>query len=282
MDSQKHQEAIKFCKSFFKHELGGLEIKTLVLFGSATYPGCFNLETSDLDIVALTNRAVAENLDGIVEVVRYRLRGIIEEWVSYPHVVRDGVSNRVEFSVVYQGVVLDCKIARPVLPTCRELKYSAVYDSTDVLIGAIVRDGIVLAGDGLDLDKMSLKYLPYYDEEVRNKRLQAIKNYLAPKEAHIKDMLKNGSSKAIEYFFAYRELFLKWVFCYYRFFPVNLNKHLGYQLDQLMNCAELNAELDLSDRRTLMLEWPHPIHVNITVFLDLYDRLCEQWSHESR
>lgn len=284
MDSQKYQETLHFCKSFFKHELGGLEIKTLVLFGSAAYSGCFNIGTSDLDIVALTNRAVADNLDGIVEVVRYRLRSIVKEWVKYPHVVRDGAGNRVEFSIIHQGTVLDCKITRPVLPACEELKHSAVYDSTDIVIGAIVRDGIVIAGDKSDLDKMSLKYLPYYDDTVRNKRLQTIKDYLAPKEAYIKNMLKDDQSKAIEYFFAYREMFLKWIFCYYRFFPVSLNKHLGYQLDRLMNSTEDYVYLDLSDKRTLMLEWPHPIHVNIAAFLDLYDHLCgqwEQWEHKA-
>ncbi len=278
MKSQRHHEALQHCKKIFENELDGLEAREIFLFGSATYPGCFDPETSDLDILILTNEATPKNLDSIANAVFDRLKDT-EVWGKRPCVIRDGAGNRVEFSIVSQGVVLDCTVMNVLLPSAEELKYTAVHDSADVLIGAIVKKGVMISGDRLYLKRLATQYLPFYSDALRAKRLETISNYLAPKETRIRKMLESNNSEAIDYFFRYREILLKWFFCYYRFYPVNLHKHLRYQFEQLRKNID-EPELGSIGQRTLMLERPQPIQVNISDFLDFYDRLLKQWQQQ--
>ena len=275
MKSQRHYEALRHCKKIFRNELSGLEAREIILFGSATYPGCFDPETSDMDILVLTNKATSKNLDCMADTVFDRLKDT-EVWGKRPCAIRDGAGNRIEFSVVFQGVVLDCTVMNVLLPPAEELEHTAVHDSADVLIGAIVKEGVVISGDRLYLERLATQYLPFYSDTLRAKRLETISSYLAPKETRIRKMLESNNSEAIDYFFRYREIFLKWFFCYYRFYPVNLYKHLRHQFEQLRKNID-ESELDSIGQRTLMLERPQPIQMNILDFLDFYDRLLKQW-----
>ncbi len=278
MKSQRHYEALQHCKKIFKNELRELEIREVILFGSATYPGCFDLETSDLDILALTDKATLKELDHIADAIFGRLKDT-EVWRKRPRVIRDGAGDRIEFSIVSRGVVLDCTIMNMLLPSAEELEYTAVHDSADVLMGAIVQEGVVISGDGSYLEKLAAQYLPFYNDTLRARRLETISDYLAPKEVRIRKMLESNDSEAIDYFFRYREVFLKWFFCFYRFYPVNLNKHLRYQLERLRKTLD-ESELDSINQRTLMLERPQPIRMNILDFLDFYDRLLKRWQQQ--
>ena len=255
-------EALEYCREFFTKSLNEFKISLVVLFGSATYPGCFSFETSDLDILVLTDLPV-DDLDDIAKAVAERAS--FDESYKKPVVIRDQVGVRIEFLLLHNGIAIDCTIMSSLLPDRESLMETAVYDSADVLMGAIVKRGIVIAGDGGKLEEIGSKYEPYYDDELRAERLKILENYLQPKVVRIKELLKDGSPEAIDYFFRYRTIFLKYIFCFLKKYPVSYHKHLDYQTSEILSLSE-------KDKNIFLLNSSDSWRDNIGNFIEMYER----------
>lgn len=261
-----HWEALNFCKDFFSNGSLPFGISSLILFGSATYPGCFDPENSDLDIMAIVTGMGSAEFDGIAK--ELERKELLRFSQKPPTVVRDFIGDRIEFSFKYERVVLDCTIMSSLLPSYETLTSNAVRDSTDIIIGAVVQHGILIAGDELDLSNIGYEINPYYAETLRKQRLLCIEQYLAPKVNRLKKMAEMGSSEVIDYYFRYRTTFLKWFFCYYRQYPVSLYKHLSYQLS-------LIPQLPKEDKEILLLVGDKTVTESIASFVNLYEKVVD-------
>ena len=255
-------EALDYCKEFFVESLKEFEISLVVLFGSATYSGCFSFETSDLDILALTDLN-EDDLDAIAETIAKKVD--FDESYKRPTMIRDQIGARVEFLLPYGNIPIDCTVMSSLLPDRKSLMDTAVYDSSDVLMGAIVERGIVIVGDKTKLETIGSQYEPYYDDELRAKRLSVLANYLQPKVARIKELLKNNDSEVIDYFFRYRVIFLKYIFCYYRRYPINFHKHLDYQASKILGLSK-------EDKSILLMNGSSNWSDSIDGFISMYER----------
>ena len=170
-------KALDFCKNFFIGSLAEHKMALVVLFGSATYPGCFSFNTSDLDILVLTDSTL-DDLDTIVQTIEQKID--FSESYKKPIVIRDQIGARIEFLLPYSGIAIDCTIMSSLLPERELLMNTAVYDSSDLLMGAIIERGVVIVGDKMQLESIGSKYKPYYDDELRRKRLNTLTGYLQP------------------------------------------------------------------------------------------------------
>ncbi len=266
-----HWEALNFCKNFFSNESLPFDTSSLILFGSATYPGCFDPENSDLDIMAIVTDAGSVEFDEIArELAREKF---LRSSQKPPTVVRDFIGDRIEFSFEYEHIVLDCTIMSSLLPDYDILTSNAVRDSTDIIIGAIIQHGILIAGDELDLTNIDYDISPYYDEVLRKRRLLCIEQYLASKVNRLRKMAEVDSPEIIDYYFRYRTTFLKWFFCYHRQYPVSLYKHLSYQFS-------LMSQLSEKDKEVLLLTGNRTVAENIASFVDLYEKMVDASHNE--
>ena len=257
-----YKNALDYCKSFFQNELSGFEVYCLVLFGSAIYPGCFR-KTSDLDILAMTNLATNDRLNELADKMMDLPE--FEKSQKRPTVLRDYAGDRIEFSLEYQGLTLDCTIMSSLIPDYETMQRMAAHDFVDVLIGAIIKQGVSFMGDKAMMPEVDFTITPYYDDYLRRKRLNVIESYLASKVVRIREMILDHDSGLIDYYFRYREVFLKWFFGYYRTYPVNLHKHLNYQLSGI-------SELSQEERNIILLVKYPSILKSICSFVDLYEQ----------
>ena len=69
MDLSKYNDILQYVKNLFENDLQVLEVKQVILYGSATYPGCFDEITSDIDIIALVSKTDTRSLDDIVSLL---------------------------------------------------------------------------------------------------------------------------------------------------------------------------------------------------------------------
>jgi hypothetical protein len=257
-----YYEALDYCKEFFADSLKEYKISLVVLFGSATYPGCFGFETSDLDIIALTD-LVEDNLDAIAKEITKK----VDFSGSYkmPIVIKDQIGARIEFLLPHGNVSIDCTIMSSLFADRMTLMETAVYDSADLLMGAVVERGIVIAGDKTKLKQIGSQFEPYYDDELRKRRLVVLAKYLQPKVARMKELLKNDSPELVDYFFRYRVAFLKYIFCFCKKYPVNYHKHLEYQASEILKLSE-------NDKNILLLRSRDKWRDSIGDFIEMYER----------
>lgn len=257
-----YNDALEYCKTFFRDCLAEYEVYCLILFGSAIYPGCFG-KTSDLDIMAMTNLATQDRLDELAR----KMMDLPEfrDSQKLPVVLRDYAGDRIEFSLEHQGIVLDCTMMSSLVPDYLTMQKTAARDYVDVLIGAIINRGVTFMGDKAKMPKIDFTIEPYYDDYLRSKRMTTIESYLSSKVVRIREMMANQDSNLIDYFFRYREVFLKWFFGYYRVYPVNYHKHLGYQLSSIPG-------LSPEERDTILLIRYPSIFEGIRSCIELYER----------
>lgn len=131
MDLSKYNDILQYVKNLFENDLQVLEVKQVILYGSATYPGCFDEITSDIDIIALVSKTDTRSLDDIVSLLANKMQNNMG--YKHPLIIRDGAGERVEFSVVFRHTVIDCTIMKSLLPDYVEWQYSAVHDSVDII-----------------------------------------------------------------------------------------------------------------------------------------------------
>ena len=271
MDLSKYNDILQYVKNLFENDLQVLEVKQVILYGSATYPGCFDEITSDIDIIALVSKTDTRSLDDIVSLLANKMQNNMG--YKHPLIIRDGAGERVEFSVVFRHTVIDCTIMKSLLPDYVEWQYSAVHDSVDIIIGSIVNKGLALIGEKANLVDSNLDIQPFYDDGLRAKRLKTLSTYL------YKKLIKADKPEVIDYYFRYRAVFLKWLFCYLREYPVNLFKHLHFQLENMKDKMG-ESKLSQQEQSVIMLQSSDSIQESISNFLDLYEGFLYQYQHE--
>ena len=260
--SLKQSLALDYCQKFFREKVSKLKIDCVILYGSATYPNCFIEDMSDLDILVFSKDATSSNLATIARNVSEAMQN--ESTQKPPIILQDHIGNRIEFDLIYNGISIDCTIMSSIMMRREDMLSDIVRDSAELLIGSILIWGKPIIGTIEDCIISDINLHPYYSDEIRDKRLSIIGQYLITKINRIKFMLNNNDISTIDYFFRYRPVFLKWIFCYYRQYPVNFYKHLPMQLKQISQISD-------TERSILMLDSSDTINANIENFINFYN-----------
>lgn len=267
--SLKQFSALDYCLDFFHKKIKGIQIDCAVLYGSATYPGCFIENMSDLDILIFSKDAMLPNFTAIVEEISRAGQGEIAQ--KPPIILRDHIGDRIEFDLFYEGISIDCTIMSTLMLKRENILSNIVRDSTELLIGSILIWGKPVAGQIGECVTSDINLFPYYDESIRYERLTAIGQYLDPKIDRIKFMLNQKDVAVIDYFFRYRPVFLKWIFCYYKQYPVNFYKHLPMQLKWITQLSSVEIS-------TIMLNSGMAVDENIRNFINFYSVKFSEFS----
>ena len=95
-----------------------------------------------------------DNLDAIAKEITKK----VDFSGSYktPIVIKDQIGARIEFLLPHGNVSIDCTIMPSLFADRMTLMETAVYDSADLLMGAVVERGIVIAGDKTKLKQIEV------------------------------------------------------------------------------------------------------------------------------
>lgn len=228
--------------SYLKNDLHDLEIKTALVYGSSTYNDVFIEGVSDIDIIAYTDKLETISPKEIIEIVK---KTKINFKDKEPTIYVDHIGYRIEFYIKLPTISFDITLLPYTIPNFNKKETDASYDSLEMLIGALYENSIVLFGKRPMEDIVQKEFYPFYSESLRKKRLKVITERLEVYNERVYLLTKNRDRNLIDHLYKTRNLFLKWLFIYKRKYPVNLSKHIDYQL----------KKLDLNEKETMILEF---------------------------
>lgn len=258
----KYLKAIEFVKHYIQYTLKDLECNSAVVYGSSTLDGGFIDGHSDIDICAFTDKVEELGLDKILEyVVRTTHADFIDK---KPTILCDSIADRVEFYIRHYQISLDITITTSKIIKNDDICDTSVYDSFDVLLGALYEHSIVLFGELPYYHEIKNNYFPFYSDEIRRKRLIVLSSRIKRYNSIIELLLKEKNYDLIDYLFKSRSYFFKWLFIYERKYPISLSKHIGIQLSSILNLPKQEIE-------TLMLAGKGDIFNSTKQYLNLVD-----------
>ena len=228
--------------SYLKNDLHDLEIKAALVYGSSTYNDVFIDGVSDIDIIAYTDKLETISPKEIIKIVK---KTKINFKDKEPTIYVDHIGYRIEFYIKLPTISFDITLLPYAIPNFNKKETDASYDSLEMLIGALYENSIVLFGKRPMEDIVQKEFYPFYSESLRKKRLKVITERLEVYNERVYLLTKNRDRNLMDHLYKTRNLFLKWLFIYKRKYPVNLSKHIDYQL----------KKLDLNEKETMVLEF---------------------------
>lgn len=212
-------------------------IKTLKYDSISIYGSAYNDKTfvdgfSDIDMIIMCANFNELNLDNIVKEIRSKNINFREK---EPTIIRDNLCERIEFYIQFERVSLDITICGGLIPSKKELLKSAWYDSFEALIGGVYIYSKTIYGKIPDYDLFKKEYYPFYNDEIRNARLQIICKKLKSYNKKIEYNYNEKNYEAIDNVIKARKFFIKLLFIYYKKYYWTPEKHVYYQLDNYLN-----------------------------------------------
>ncbi|MBR2787488.1 MAG: hypothetical protein IKD76_08500 [Clostridia bacterium] len=232
VDLSEYKDAVEYIKRYFVKDLEKLEITSVIMYGSATYEKGFVKGISDLDICAFTNKMYTTNYE---DIVNYIIRNTTENFIDKkPSIVVDRIADRIEFYIHHTQISIDVTIMAPELPNVENSKQTAIHDSLEILLGAFYQHGVPIIGEIPQKKFVEDNFLPFYGDELREARLNILIPRIKKYNARIENCIEERNYDILDYIYKSRGYFLKWLFIYNRKYPVNLQKHLDYQLSTIL------------------------------------------------
>ena len=238
-----YESEIQELINYFIRELSFLNISCIKVFGSATNDELFVKNSSDIDIIAYTN---CLNYQDVTEIIR-KIKLIGGNFVDkQPLFLKDFINARIEFNLKINDALFDINIFPNEIYGYELIRESVLHDALDIFFGGMNLYSIDLFGKFEPLEKIKSEIYPFYSNDIRNDRLLIIEDRLKRLIIKIEEKLKNGDNDVFEYILKSRAYFVKWLFIYNKVYPLDIYKHLPYQLSNFLN-------LDKKDIDTILL-----------------------------
>ena len=228
----EYKEALYYIKRYFTQDLKELEIVSAQIFGSTTYESGFVKGVSDIDICVFTPKMYTMKYEDIVNYIINNTKGDFID--KKPSIVVDYVADRIEFYINHPQIVIDITIMAPELPNSKNMEETVAHDSVDMFLGAFYQHGISLIGEIPEKEFIQKNFFPFYDEALRKKRLDMLIPRIEKYNKRIEILIAQRNNDILDHIYKSRIYFLKWLFIYKRKYPVNLHKHLDYQLSTIL------------------------------------------------
>ena len=259
----KYEETIEELKFFLLEKLGGLAINSAIFFGSSTIgEGYFREGISDIDVCAFSDRMNHDSYDAILDEIKKSLTRRTSD--KSPILLRDHTADRIEFFMEFPDINIDMNIMPPGLPNIEKMSETASHDSLDLLFANFYQYGIPFIGETPLKDEINEKFLPFYDDDIRKRRLAVLTTRVQKNNERVLSDIERGCS-VFDDVYRSRSYFLKWLFIFKKTYPISLTKHLDRQLEDLlgMNREEIDilqfggneGIIDLTKKYIGMTEW---------------------------
>ncbi|MCI9586100.1 MAG: hypothetical protein HFH45_05675 [Bacilli bacterium] len=225
-----YKNAINDVINYLKNNLYELEISSAIIYGSSTYGDVFIEGVSDIDIIAYTDKMSTMHPSKIIEI----LKTVSDNFKDKePVLYIDHIGYRIEFYFQHPDISFDITLLPLSIPNFEKRETDASYDSLEMIIGALYENSVVLFGNIPCLDMVKKDYFPFYDDNLRDKRLKVLTKRIISYTKRVEILTENRDPNLLDHLYKTRNHFLKWLFIYKRKYPVNLSKHLNYQLEKL-------------------------------------------------
>lgn len=228
-----YSKPINFIKNYLISQVNPISI---FIHGSFVEKIIFNNKYSDIDIIAVVDDLSENKAREIIKNINLDKYNNIDK---HPIYLNDCVAKRIEFYIKEHNIVFDITILDNSWQDC-DLFGNVCYDSLEILLGIYNRYNILLYGEY----PRKLVHIDYQDELI-NRRLKILNDRLKRYTIRLDSYIESNDENMFDFAFRVRSFFIKYLFIYYRKYPINLNKHLFYQFEKILNldCIEINILL---------------------------------------
>lgn len=228
----KYDDALNYIKRYFIEDLRELKIVSAQIFGSTTYDEGFIEGGSDIDICIFTPKMYTMEYEEIVNYIKNNTKSDFID--KKPSIIIDYIADRIEFYINHPQIAIDITVMAPELPKSENMQETVAHDSVDMFVGALYQYGIPLIGEIPKKKLIEDEFLPFYSEDLRKKRLEMLIPRIEKYNKRIELLIEQKNLDILDHIYKSRVYFLKWLFIYKRKYPVNLHKHLDYQLSKIL------------------------------------------------
>ena len=221
-------------------DLKDLNFQAAQIYGSATYEHGFKDGISDIDICVYTDKMGNIPDQEIVELINKKGTDFKDK---QPTIIDDYIAHRIEFYIDHPDIPFDITILRPEIPHVENIDKTASYDSVDMIIGALYQHGVPLFGEIPEKERVERDFLPFYNDNLRQKRLDILGKRLSSYTKRIEILTEEKDPDILDHLYKTRNHFIKWLFMYKRKYPVCLHKHLVYQFDKILKLPKDEQEV---------------------------------------
>lgn len=243
-----------------RHILSQLPLSPLglVAIGSVSLPGRWRPETSDIDLCIFVDNSWEEAITTAAQILRARLPSADVSITVPPHALIDLQNRRVEALVSHMGVSFDLTWLTGIDVYVGTSWYEIRRDYLELYIGNLYAYGIVLDGVRPPHPKFDTVH-PYYPEIIRTQRLDELRLGLRKALANLRELPPSDYVERIVRFNSALLAFLQALFIFNRTYPISYQKHIEYQMMEMLSLDEasigaLRSDADLSNKEIIRLE----------------------------
>ena len=244
----QYQNSIKKLEMYLKRDLKELEISCCIIYGSSVYEDVFVPGVSDIDVIAYTKKMDELSGKEIIKIIKKTSSNFKDK---EPVIYLDHIGYRIEFYYDTLEIPFDITLLNLEIPNFDKRETDSSYDSLEMIIGSLYEKSVLLFGNQPLKKFVNKNFIPFYSDDLRKKRLAILTKRLVTYTDRVEMMLKNHNPDIIDHLYKTRNHFLKWLFIYKRKYPVNLSKHLNYQLNYLGLTKEEVKILQFLDSKNL-------------------------------
>lgn len=212
-----------------------LEIDSVNIYGSAVNEKMFVEGISDIDVIVLCRDFPSFNKEKIISDLNNMTINFAEK---RPIIIKDSLCERIEFYISYNRINIDITICPGLVPTRESLERDAWYDGFEALMGGVYIGSKCIYGQIPDYDDFVDNYYPFYDDELREKRLTILANRLDSYNERIRGYVENNSPELVDHLFKVKKYFIKFLYIYNKTYYWTPEKHTYYQLTKFLNLPE--------------------------------------------
>lgn len=215
--------------------LRNLAISSINIYGSATCEKIFSKGYSDIDMIIMSDKFDKLNLKLIVDEIS-KINADFKE--KKPMIVDDFLCKRIEFYLKYKKIAIDVTISPGLIPTYQSLEKNAWYDNFEAIAGGVYENSKNIYGKIPDYDKFKNEFFPFYNDDLREKRLDILANRILSTNELIKKYIEEKDLNITDCIYKIRKHFIQFMFIYYRKYFLSPEKHIYYQLTNILDLSK--------------------------------------------
>ena len=242
----KYDISLEYIKNYLLKKINPISI---FVHGSYATKPLFNEEFSDIDIIATVDNLSEKKATELITSINSDNKNNIDK---HPIYINDNVATRVEFYVEYNNIAFDITIMDNSWQERNHIN-NTCYDSFEILLGIYDEYNIPLYG----IVPKKLVYSGYhgfYYENLRKKRLKVLADRLNRYVDRLDNYMQTKNDNMFDFACRLRAFFIKYLFIYYKKYPINLNKHLSYQFKNILNLDDAEINILMFKQGTLDIQ----------------------------
>jgi hypothetical protein len=229
------KETLEKVLSFFVRK-SCVKIETIVAIGSITTT--YTTNPADIDLVFYVNPKLFKDnkkIRRILQLINKDYRKLEAEIIKEPRFISDEHNERIESMIKVDGLILDLTYIDGNIKIGKT-SYTVFKDNFERHIGNLYVYGKVLyEGKHSRYKKLKGKYLPFYSENLRKKRLSLLEEELKKRISKIRKSSEKGDiMKTIHNFDRVLKILLQYIFIKKKKYPLNYEKYIKEQFEHIL------------------------------------------------